>query len=74
MYDDGNQGKYMGWLDVGTNEYIYPSAPQNISIAFTPDSPETPFYLSALDGDFSTDGITIISEIGSSEDTTIGNA
>ena len=78
MYIDYGEGayptNYMGIYDADLGEYRYPSKPQNLVISFTPDSPETPFYLSALDGDISADGVTITSEIGSSEDTTIGNA
>ena len=48
--------------------YDYPSADQNLVITFSG------FYLSALDGDFTTDPVTITSETGEGEDITIGNA
>lgn len=73
MYD-GEIQDFMGYYDNDAGEYVYPSVPQNLVVAFSPDSPATPFYLSAIDGDFSADGVVFTTEIGPSEDTTIGNA
>ena len=74
MYGSGFINDFIGRYDSGLGEYVLPDAPQNLVITFTPPAPETPFYLSANDGDFTTDGVTIISGTGESEDITVGNA
>lgn len=67
MYSDNTlDNLFTGQVSGG--EYVYPTAAQNLAITFSG------FYLSALDGDFSTDPVTITSETGDSEDITIGNA
>lgn len=67
MYNDNTfNGLFTGTLSGGV--YTYPSAEQNLVVKFAN------FYLSAKDGDFTTDPVTISSETGESEDITIGNA
>ena len=67
MYNDNTfNGLFTGTLSGGV--YTYPSAEQNLVVKFAD------FYLSAKDGDFTTDLVTITSETGESEDITIGNA
>lgn len=69
MYSGGpSSATFTGYYDNVEQEYVYPSARQNAVIAFNG------FYLSALDGDFTTEGLTIMSSTGGSEDITIGNA
>ena len=70
MYNDGGvtDNLFTGYYDSVAQEYVYPDAHQNFVIRFTD------FYLSADDGDFTADGITISSEVCQSEDITIGNA
>lgn len=70
MYNDGGvtDNLFTGYYDSVAEEYVTPSAPQNFVIRFPT------WYLSAIDGDFTTEGITISSEIGQSDDITIGNA
>ena len=67
MYSDNTFDNLFTGYESG-GEYIYPTAAQNLAITFSG------FYLSALDGDFSTDPVTITSETGEAEDITIGNA
>lgn len=69
MYNDGViTTEFTGYYDNVAQEYVYPDAKQNFVVVF-PD-----FYLSADDGDFTTNGVTISSEVCSGEDITIGNA
>ena len=67
MYNDSTFDYLFTGQESG-GDYVYPSADQNLVITFSG------FYLSALDGDFSTDPVTITSETGEAEDITIGNA
>ena len=73
MYNDNTFDNLFTGYKSGS-DYIYPDASQNLVVKFTPPAPEQPFHLSALEGDFTTDPVTITSEIGESEDITIGNA
>ena len=67
MYNDNTfNGLFTGTLSGGV--YTYPSAEQNLVVKFSN------FYLSAKDGDFTTDPVTITSETGEGEDISIGNA
>lgn len=67
MYNDNTfNGLFTGTLSGGV--YTYPSAEQNLVVKFAN------FYLSAKDGDFTTDPATITSETGEGEDISIGNA
>lgn len=67
MYNDSTfNGLFTGALSGG--EWEYPTAEQNLVVVFPS------FCLSAKDGDFTSDGVTITSEICDSEDVTIGNA
>ena len=69
MYNDGGvTDNLWGYYDSQAQEYVYPDAHQNFVIKFDD------FYLSADDGDFTTDGVTITSEVCQTEDITIGNA
>lgn len=69
MYNDGViTTEFTGYYDSVADEYIYPSAPQNFVIVFPT------FYLSAADGDITTNGVTFSSEVCQGEDITIGNA
>ena len=69
MYNDGViTTEFTGYYDALADEYVYPTAHQNLVIAFSD------WYLSADDGDFTTDGLTITSETGTTTDITIGNA
>lgn len=70
MYNDGGvtDNLWTGYYDSIEDEYVYPDAHQNFVIKFDD------FYLSADDGDFTTDGVTITSEVCQTEDITIGNA
>ena len=70
MYNDGGvtDNLFTGYYDSQAQEYVYPDAHQNFIIKFND------FYLSADDGDFTTDGVTITSEVCQTEDITIGNA
>lgn len=73
MYNDNTfNGLFTGTLSGGV--YTYPSAEQNLVVKFTPPAPAQPFHLSALEGDFTTDPVTITSETGEGEDISIGNA
>lgn len=73
MYNDNTfNGLFTGTLSGGV--YTYPSAEQNLVITFDPTPDDVPFHLSAMEGDFTTDAVTITSETGESEDITIGNA
>lgn len=67
MYNDSTFDNLFTGYESG-GDYVYPSADQNLVITFSG------FYLSALDGDFTTDPVTITSETGEGEDITIGNA
>lgn len=67
MYNDSTLDNLFTGYESG-GDYVYPSADQNLVITFSG------FYLSALDGDFTTDPVTITSETGEAEDITIGNA
>ena len=67
MYNDSTFDNLFTGYESG-GDYVYPSANQNLVITFSG------FYLSALDGDFTTDPVTITSETGEGEDITIGNA
>ena len=73
MYNDNTFDNLFTGYKSGS-DYIYPDASQNLVVKFTPPAPEQPFHLSALEGDFTTDPVTITSETGESEDITIGNA
>ena len=70
MYNDGGvtDNLWTGFYDAVEGAYEYPSAHQNLIVRFPT------WYLSADDGDFTTDSVTITSEVCSSEDITIGNA
>ena len=70
MYNDGGvtDNLWTGQYDAVEGMYEYPSAHQNLIVRFPT------WYLSADDGDFTTDSVTIISEVCSTEDITIGNA
>lgn len=69
MYSGGpSSATFTGYYDNAEQEYVYPDARQNAVIVFSD------FYLSALDNDFTTDGLSIMSSTGSSEDITVGNA
>jgi len=60
--------EFAGYYDSTDEVYVYPSARQNAVIAFDG------FYLSAADGDFTTDGLTISTNTGDSTDISIGKA
>lgn len=70
MYNDGGitDNLWTGSYDAVEGMYDYPSAHQNLIVRFPT------WYLSADDGDFTTDSATITSEVCASEDITIGNA
>lgn len=69
MYSDGTiTNEFTGYYDGTEKEYVYPTARQNAVIAFKD------FYLSAQDGDLTTDGLTVTTSTGGSEDITVGNA
>ena len=69
MYSGGpSSATFTGYYDNVEQEYVYPSARQHAVIAFNG------FFLSALDGDFTTDGLSISTQTGESTDITIGNA
>ena len=69
MYIDGNiTTEFTGYYDSEDEVYVYPSARQNAVIAFDG------FYLSAADGDFTTDGLTVSTNTGDSTDISIGKA
>lgn len=69
MYIDNTiTTEFTGYYDSTDEVYVYPSARQNTVIAFDG------FYLSAADGDFTTDGLTISSNTGDSADISIGKA
>lgn len=69
MYSGGpSSTTFTGVYDAVEQEYQYPSARQNAVIAFSN------FYLSALDGDLTTDGLSISTQTGEATDITIGNA
>ena len=70
MYNDGGvtDNLWTGQYDAVEGMYEYPSAHQNLIVRFPT------WYLSADDGDFTTDSVTITSEVCSTEDITIGNA
>jgi hypothetical protein len=69
MYSGGpSSTTFTGIYDSVEQEYQYPSARQNAVIAFSD------FYLSALDGDLTTDGLSISTQTGEATDITIGNA
>ena len=69
MYSGGpSSTTFTGVYDSVEQEYQYPSARQNAVIAFSN------FYLSALDGDLTTDGLSISTQTGEATDITIGNA
>lgn len=69
MYIDNTiTTEFTGYYDSEDEVYVYPSARQNAIIAFDG------FYLSAADGDFTTDGLTISTNTGDSTDISIGNA
>ena len=67
MYNDNTFDNLFTGYKSGS-DYIYPDASQNLVVKFTD------FYLSAKDGDFTTDPVTITSETGEGEDISIGNA
>lgn len=67
MYNDNTFDNLFTGRESG-GVYYAPTASQNLAIVFSG------FYLSAMDGDFTTDPVTITSETGESEDITIGNA
>lgn len=69
MYIDNTiTTEFTGYYDSIDDVYVYPSARQNAVIAFDG------FYLSAADGDFTTDGLTISTNTGDSTDISIGKA
>lgn len=69
MYIDNTiTTEFTGYYDSEDEVYVYPSARQNAVIAFDG------FYLSAADGDFTTDGLTISTNTGDSTDISIGKA
>lgn len=69
MYSGGpSSTTFTGVYDSVEQEYQYPSARQNAVIAFSD------FYLSAADGDLTTDGLSISTQTGEATDITIGNA
>lgn len=69
MYSDSTiTTEFTGYYDSTDEVYVYPSARQNAIIAFDG------FYLSAADGDFTTDGLTISTNTGDSTDISIGKA
>ena len=69
MYIDNTiTTEFTGYYDSTDEAYVYPSARQNAVIAFDG------FYLSAADGDFTTDGLTISTNTGDSTDISIGKA
>ena len=69
MYSGGpSSTTFTGIYDAVEQEYVYPSARQNAVIAFSD------FYLSAADGDLTTDGLSISTQTGEATDITIGNA
>lgn len=69
MYIDNTiTTEFTGYYDSTDEAYVYPSARQNAVIAFDG------FYLSAADGDFTTDGLTISTNTGDSTDLSIGKA
>lgn len=69
MYIDNTiTTEFAGYYDSTDEVYVYPSARQNAVIAFDG------FYLSAADGDFTTDGLTISTNTGDSTDISIGKA
>lgn len=67
MYNDNTFDNLFTGYKSGS-DYIYPEGSQNLVVKFTD------FYLSAKDGDFTTDPVTITSETGEGEDISIGNA
>ena len=73
MYNDNTFDNLFTGYESG-GDYIFPTASQNLAITFDPTPDDVPFHLSALEGDFTTDPVTITSETGESEDITIGNA
>ena len=73
MYNDNTFDNLFTGYESG-GDYIFPTASQNLVITFDPTPDDVPFHLSALEGDFTTDPVTITSETGESEDITIGNA
>lgn len=70
--------EFTGYYDSTEGEYIYPSAQQDfllfngISKDFAALT-EVPPYLSALDSDFSSDGVTLTRSTGASENISVGN-
>ena len=73
MYNDNTFDNLFTGYESG-GDYIFPTASQNLVITFDPTPDDVPFHLSAMEGDFTTDPVTITSETGESEDITIGNA
>ena len=73
MYNDNTFDNLFTGYESG-GDYIFPTASQNLVITFDPTPDDVPFHLSAMEGDFTTDAVTITSETGESEDITIGNA
>ena len=67
MYNDNTFDNLFTGYKSGS-DYIYPEGNQNLVVKFAN------FYLSAKDGDFTTDPVTITSETGEGEDISIGNA
>lgn len=67
MYNDSTFNNLFTGYKSGS-DYIYPDGSQNLVVKFAD------FYLSAKDGDFTTDPVTITSETGEGEDISIGNA
>lgn len=67
MYNDSTFNNLFTGYKSGS-DYIYPEGSQNLVVKFAN------FYLSAKDGDFTTDPVTITSETGEGEDISIGNA
>lgn len=72
MYSNAATDYLFTGQEVG-GEYVYPTADQNAVIVFSNPN-DLGFFLSAKDGDFTTDGMTISTMACDTEDITIGNA
>lgn len=79
MYQDGTiTTEFTGYYDSDLDEYVYPSARQNLMLfnGIGDDYALTapPVYLSAADGDFTADGVTFTYSVGANEDIAIGQS
>ena len=72
MYSNAATDYLFTGQEVG-GEYVYPTAGQNAVIVFANPDDEN-FFLSAKDGDFTTDGMAITTMACDTDDITIGNA